>query len=170
MTWAQALDDFIKFGIAPICTALVALLTVRFTRSNEDKRERRKDAQTLLREITRILCDSYIGMSDYLYFHRKLIFDKHSPSPDQLKEHVKLLDSLIQSAEKLQHNYSTLIVLGLDESLAKLEKYSEARTELQDLCKRTPPPAKSELEAKAKEVTINYTSILRDIAKAYARV
>jgi hypothetical protein len=55
VTWAQVVDDFIKFGIAPICTAAVALLVSRLTRSHADRADRRRTAQETLKEFVRAL-------------------------------------------------------------------------------------------------------------------
>lgn len=44
-------DNFIKFGIAPICTAAVAILVARTSRSHESEKETRRRRQDLLERI-----------------------------------------------------------------------------------------------------------------------
>ena len=48
MPWAQVLDDFIKIGLPSLCTAVVAFLIAKFTRSHDFEKERRRRKQDFL--------------------------------------------------------------------------------------------------------------------------
>ncbi len=51
MNWAQVADDFIKIGLPSLCTAGVALLIGKFTRSHEFEKERRRRKQDFLTSV-----------------------------------------------------------------------------------------------------------------------
>jgi hypothetical protein len=52
MDWPQVTDDFIKIGLPSICTAAVALLVSKFTRSHDLDKERRRRRQDALEKIS----------------------------------------------------------------------------------------------------------------------
>jgi hypothetical protein len=52
MDWAQVTSDFIKIGLPAICTATVALLVSKLTRSYELDKERRRRRQDALEKIS----------------------------------------------------------------------------------------------------------------------
>jgi len=46
--WAQVLDDFIKIGLPSLCTAVVAFLIAKFTRSHDFEKEPKRRKQDFL--------------------------------------------------------------------------------------------------------------------------
>jgi hypothetical protein len=66
MSWAQVLDDFIKIGLPSLCTASVALLVAKFTRSHDFEKERRRRKQDFFEQIGEPLDDLTLRIESLL--------------------------------------------------------------------------------------------------------
>ncbi len=64
MDWPQVTDDFVKIGLPSICTAAVALLVSKFTRSHELDKERRRRRQDALEKVSDDFQASCFSLSD----------------------------------------------------------------------------------------------------------
>jgi hypothetical protein len=51
MQWTQVTDDFVKFAIAPICTAAAAITLFILTRQHDFEKERRRRKQDFLLRV-----------------------------------------------------------------------------------------------------------------------
>src|SRR6266487_6448810 len=64
MDWPQVTDDFVKIGLPSICTAAVALLVSKFTRSHELDKERRRRRQDALEKVSDDFQSACFSLSD----------------------------------------------------------------------------------------------------------
>jgi len=64
MDWPQVTDDFIKIGLPSICTAAVALLVSKFTRSHDLDKERRRRRQDALEKVSNDFQAACFSLSD----------------------------------------------------------------------------------------------------------
>ena len=64
MDWPQVTDDFVKIGLPAICTAGVALLVSKFTRSQDLDKERRRRRQDALEKVSDDFQAACFSLSD----------------------------------------------------------------------------------------------------------
>jgi hypothetical protein len=95
MNWAQVLDDFIKIGLPALCTASVALLIAKFTRSHDFDKERRRRKQDLFEQLAEPFDDLTMRMESVLSSEetvRKVDAQLKTRATESLLNDLDLLD------------------------------------------------------------------------------
>jgi hypothetical protein len=123
MDWPQVTDDFIKIGLPSICTAAVALLVSKFTRSHDLDKERRRRRQDALEKVSEDFQAACFSLSDLA-----INYSVYRESQNDPVGRIALED-LGKSGDAIDAATKDLYLIGGRLKLLQLKKCEEAFVE-----------------------------------------
>jgi hypothetical protein len=173
MDWPQVTDDFIKIGLPSICTAAVALLVSKLTRSHDLEKERRRRRQDALEKVSddfQAACFSLSELARYYSVYRELQNDPARPIA---------AGGLWESGAAIDAATKDLHLIGGRLKLLRLKKCEEAFVEFlnqtiafRKMLKLPPEPMATEemVRQKFDELKLLQDAVERSLAEAFASV
>ena len=125
MQWTQVADDFVKFAIAPICTAAAAVTIFILSRKHDFEKERRRRKQDFLLRVADELDRLTLCLESAASLRR--VVSKGRDSGQQEMERVSI-DALLKQVEEAERYESRF---GMCETQLYLFEFSQCSEKFQ---------------------------------------
>ncbi|HEY2711088.1 MAG TPA: hypothetical protein VGI60_01130 [Chthoniobacterales bacterium] len=136
--WAEAASDFAKYGIAPICTAVVALFVARFTQSHQKLQDRLRRKEDFLERFLECSDELQDRVEEALKILVAFESSRINPQAQaalpilqaQLRDTLRIVD---ESERKISVYESKFKLFGFSDGLEAYRKHQLLTTTLKTL-------------------------------------
>lgn len=128
--WAKTAGDFVRYGVPSICTAAVAILTAKFIRSHEERKERRRRRQDFLERVVEQLDRAALPVNNAVARLGALDHFRHEGFPSEISE-AKVMQDVMEAIAKMEDAEADLYLV---ESKIGMFGFTDCMQMFQDHC------------------------------------